>query len=193
MTKQEYRNVLSHDSICYRRVIDFPRNIINFFWDSPISDQFVIWNYIYSLRNVEYYTAKNNFFFKILSVYWLFRLRRLSYKTGFQIPPYTCGKGLKIWHWGSIIINPAARLGENCTLYPGVLIGHKLPGEGAPNIGKNCFISTGAKIIGNIAIGDNVTIAPNAVVFKNVPSNCVIAGNPAIIIKRNGVKVNVSL
>lgn len=51
----------------------------------------------------------------------------------------------------------------------------------------------GARILGDIIIGDNVTIAPNSVVFKNVPSNCVVAGNPAIIIKKDGQKVNIPL
>ena len=45
----------------------------------------------------------------------------------------------------------------------------------------------------DIIIGDNVIIAPNTVVFKNVPSNCVVAGNPAVIIKKDGQKVNIPL
>lgn len=51
----------------------------------------------------------------------------------------------------------------------------------------------GARVLGDIVIGDNVTIAPNTVVFKDVPSNCVVAGNPAIIIKKNGNKVHIPL
>ena len=51
----------------------------------------------------------------------------------------------------------------------------------------------GARILGDICIGDNVTIAPNTVVFKDVPSNCVVAGNPARIIKRDGKKVDLAL
>jgi serine O-acetyltransferase len=46
-----------------------------------------------------------------------------------------------------------------------------------------------AKVLGNIQIGDNVIIGANAVVVKNVPSDCVVAGIPAAIIKRNGIKV----
>lgn len=51
----------------------------------------------------------------------------------------------------------------------------------------------GSRILGDIIIGDNVIIAPNTVVFKNVPSNCVVAGNPAVIIKKDGQKVNIPL
>ena len=119
------------------------------------------------------------------------RLRRLSYKTGFQIPPNTCGKGLTIWHWGAIVINPKTHIGENCTLYPGVLIGHKTPEEGkSATIGNNVFIAAGTKIIGDVTIGDNVTIGVNTVIVKDVPSNVVIAGNPYKIIRRLDDKDN---
>ena len=48
----------------------------------------------------------------------------------------------------------------------------------------------GCKVIGNITIGNNVLVAPNAVVVKDVPDNCVVAGVPARIIKKDGIKVN---
>ena len=117
-------------------------------------------------------------------MYYLHRLRVLSRKTGFQIPPYTCGCGITIWHWGTIIINPAARLGSYCTLNPMVVIGHKEPGEPAPRIGNNVFIGSGAKIIGDITIGDNVIIAPNSVVVKDVPSDVIVGGIPSKILKK---------
>ena len=105
----------------------------------------------------------------------------MSYKTGFQIPPHTCGKGLQIWHYGYLIINSAVRIGDNVTLYPGVEIGEK--DGGCPTIGDNVFIGAGAKIFGPIKIGNNVTIAANAVVVKDVPDNAVVGGVPAKIIK----------
>ena len=75
-----------------------------------------------------------------------------------------------------------AKIGKNCTIYPGVTIGGKI-GNGCPTIGDNCFIGLGAKIIGKVNIGDNVIIAPNAVVVKNVASNSVVGGVPAKNIK----------
>jgi len=117
--------------------------------------------------------------------WYLYKLRKLSRITDFQIPPGTIDAGLTIWHWGPIIINPAVRIGRNCTLNPMVIIGHKIPGEPAPQIGDNVFIGGGSKIIGAITIGNNVTIAPNAVVVKNIPDNCIVGGIPCKIIGHN--------
>lgn len=52
-------------------------------------------------------------------------------------------------------------------------------------IGKHCFIGIRAIILPGVRIGDEVVVAAGAVVTKNVPSNCIVAGNPAIIIRKN--------
>lgn len=150
---------------------------------SPINDQVFIWKYIKTLRYTEYWMNQNGIFAKCMSLIYMLRLRKLSRITGFQIPIRTIGKGLTIWHWGTIIINEDANIGENCTIRPGVVIGHKFAGGKCPIIGNNVEINSGARIIGDITIGDNVIIAPNAVVTKNVPSNSVVGGVPAKIIK----------
>ena len=66
-----------------------------------------------------------------------------------------------------------------------VLIGNKLPKYQGNKIiiGDNCFISTGVTILGPIRIGDNVTIGAGAVLTKDIPDNCIVAGIPAKIIK----------
>lgn len=144
-------------------------------FSDPISEQKYIWLYIKALRYVEYYQNNSGGIFnKWLLLWWLRKLRYLSHITSFQIPPHTCGWGLTIWHWGSIIINPAAKLGNNCTLYPGVLIGHKAQGGGAATIGNNVFIGAGTKIIGPVKIGDNVIVGQNCVITKDIPSNSVV-------------------
>lgn len=128
-------------------------------FSNPISEQKYIWLYIKALRYVEYYqNTSRGTISKFLMLWWLRKLRKYSHITSFQIPPNVCGKGLTIWHWGPIIINPAAKIGNYCTLYPGVLIGHKYPGNGAAIIGDNVFIGAGTKIIGPVKIGNNVTI-----------------------------------
>lgn len=106
---------------------------------------------------------------------------------GFQIPPSTqIGKGLYIGHWGTIIINSKTIMGDYCNLSPGVTIGQTNRGKnkGAPIIGNRVWIGTNAVIVGNINIGDNVMIAPNAFVNISVPSNSLVIGNPASILSR---------
>ena len=166
---------------------------INHLRSNTIDDQWYIWRYIVSLRYSEHYKNRNGIFNYFFRLYFYYLMRKYGRKTGFQIPPGTVGSGLTIWHWGPIIINPAARIGENCTLYPGVLIGHKGEGQPAPKIGNNVFIGSGAKIIGGITIGNNVTIGPNTVIVKDVPDNATIVGAPARIIKIGNNKVNITL
>ena len=138
------------------------------FWmnlfSNPICEQKYIWLYIKTLRLVEYYeNLKNRHkIFLPVYVYYLHKLRKYSHITGYQIPPHIISKGLTIWHWGPIIINPSASIGENCTIYPGVLIGHKNPGEGCAVIGNNVFIGAGTKIIGRVKIGNNVITCAHA-------------------------------
>ena len=79
------------------------------------------------------------------------------------------------------------KIGKNCEILPMVLIGNKKPDcQGQPIIiGDNCYISAGVIILGPVNIGNNVTIAAGAVVNKDIPDNCVVAGIPAKIIKQN--------
>lgn len=76
----------------------------------------------------------------------------------------------------------AEKIGSNCRVFQQVTIGWN--GGKRPVIGDNVIICCGAKVIGGITVGNNVTIGANAVVCKDVPDNCVVGGVPAKIIKR---------
>ena len=89
------------------------------------------------------------------------------------------GPGLCITHWGTIVVSSHAKIGKNCRIHPSSCIGNHM---GAPIIGDNVYIGPGAKIFGNITIGNNVAIGANAVVNKSVPNNVTVAGAPAKII-----------
>lgn len=102
------------------------------------------------------------------------------------------GKGLVIEHGHSTVIH-ASSIGENCHVWQNVTIGKQWPGGNKPVIGNNVFVCTGAVVLGDITIGNNVVIGANAVVTKSVPSDCIVAGNPAMIIKRNGKRVQEKL
>ena len=112
--------------------------------------------------------------------YWI-----LSILTGINIPRTTkIGKGLRIHHYGCIIINSYSVIGDNCTIRHEVTIGNRNSDRDCPIIGNNCNIGAGAKILGAIKIGSNVDIGANAVVITDVPDNCIAVGVPARIIKK---------
>ncbi|WP_283640772.1 serine O-acetyltransferase [Mesonia mobilis] len=76
-------------------------------------------------------------------------------------------------------------MGKNCMIGTQVTVGGKSGHFEVPVIGDNVYLATGAKILGPIKIGNNVIVGANAVVIKDVPDNCVVAGIPAKIIKKN--------
>jgi len=102
----------------------------------------------------------------------------------------SAGKGLMLFHGQALIVNGYTVIGENCTLRHSTTIGIK--GElndkfTSPIIGNNVNIGAHVCILGNIKIGDNVKIGAGSIVTKDIPSNCVVVGNPACIIKNFNV------
>ena len=91
--------------------------------------------------------------------------------------------GLRINHYGLIVVNSEAKIGEWCDIHQGVNIGQNIEKGSVPILGNNIWIGPGAKIFGKIMIGDNTMIGANAVVSKSFEEgNCRIAGNPAKVI-----------
>ena len=143
--------------------------------------------FIHALRYLEYYTNnRDTIWGKIMYVLWNNRYNRLQWKYDMYIETNVVGPGLSIVHPGYIWLDRGSYIGKNCTVLPRVLLGKKRPGIPTPCIliGDNCYIGTGSTILGPITIGNNVTIAAGAVVVHDVPDNCVVAGNPAKIIKQ---------
>lgn len=140
------------------------------------------------IRLGAYLRSKNNVFSKMLYIMVALIHRHYSYKTGIQIPIRTkLGGGLKISHYSGIVINADAKIGEGLHIYQGVTIGSTAgPKGGIPVIGDNVILCAGAKVIGNVRIGNNVVVGANAVVIRDVPDNCVVAGVPAKVISQNG-------
>ena len=96
------------------------------------------------------------------------------------------GGGLRINHYGNIVINPEARIGEWCDIHQGVNIGAGMDG-GVPELGNNIWIGPGAKMYGNIKIANGCAIGANAVVNKDfLEPHCTIVGVPARIISKVG-------
>jgi serine O-acetyltransferase len=109
--------------------------------------------------------------------------------TGISIPAQaTIRKGLRIHHFGGIILHSAAVVGEHCTIYHGVTLGDRGGWGGAPRVGNRVLIGAGAKLIGEIVIGDDCVIGANAVVHVSVPAGHLAAGVPAKFEKRKAKK-----
>jgi len=109
--------------------------------------------------------------------------------TGIEIHPgATIGEGLFIDHGMGVVIGETSILGDNVTLFQGVTLGGtgKEKGKRHPTLGSNVVVGTGAKVLGNIMVGDNVAIGANAVVIKDVPSNSTVVGVPGRIVKQEG-------
>lgn len=150
----------------------------------PCMDQTLTWKYVRTLRFAEYHTNNHGLFHKICRTKYLYILRHLGYKTGFQIPVNVVGPGLNLPHYGIIVINDNCSLGRNVTIYSGVCIGWKKRGLPCPCIGDNVFIGTGTNIIGDVNIGDNVTIGQNCVIVKDIETGCTVVAQPPRILKK---------
>lgn len=142
------------------------------------------WKFLIILRKHEYYlnTGKN----RIMLCYYKFLHHIKGVKLGFEIPCNVFGPGLKINHYGYLIVNPKAKIGAWCDIHQGVNIGENTD-KLAREIGDNVWIGPGAKIFGGIKIGNNIMIGANAVVNKSFEQDGVnIAGVPAKVINTNG-------
>lgn len=100
-------------------------------------------------------------------------------------PLATIGGGLYIGHIGGIHINPQAVLGKNCDIAHRVTIGTSAMGrEGAPALGDDVYIGTGATLVGKIRVGSGAKIASNTLVISNIPEGATVMGVPGRIIMR---------
>ena len=112
--------------------------------------------------------------------------------TGIEIHPGAeIGKGLFIDHGMGVVIGETSVIGDNVTLFQGVTLGGtgKERGKRHPTISDNVTIGAGAKVLGNITIGEYSYIGANAVVLKDVPSYCTVVGVPGVVVRREGQRV----
>jgi len=112
--------------------------------------------------------------------------------TGIEIHPgAVIGNEFFIDHGGGVVIGETSIIGNNVTIYQGVVLGGVLmdPVKRHPTLGNNIVVGTGAKLLGPIIIGDNVRIGANSVVVIDVPPNSIVVGVPGKIISQKGEKI----
>lgn len=129
------------------------------------------------------YTIASPLIRKPFSLFYKVLYKLIQILTGIELPCETVvGPGFVIDHFGGIVISGYARFGANCRIRNGVVVGLKNTSDPcAPQIGDNVDIGAGAKLLGQITIGNNVAIGANAVVTCNVPDNHIAVGVPAVI------------
>jgi serine O-acetyltransferase len=109
--------------------------------------------------------------------------------TGIEIHPgASIGKDFFIDHGGGVVIGETSIIGDNVTIYQGVVLGGTTTEQVKrhPTLGNNIVVGTGAKLLGPITIGDDVRIGANSVVVMDIPPNSVVVGVPGKIISREG-------
>jgi len=111
--------------------------------------------------------------------YWFFWVRT---RLQIELPRTTAiDAGLRIDHFGAILINCQLIAGKNLTITHGVLVGET--DTGVPRMGDNVAIGVGAKIIGGLMLHNGVMVGAGAVVTKSFPENAIIAGVPAKLLR----------
>lgn len=101
--------------------------------------------------------------------------------TGIEIHPgATIGKGVFIDHGMGVVIGETAIVGDYSLIYQGVTLGGtgKETGKRHPTVGKHVVVGAGAKVLGNICIGDYARIGAGSIVLRDVPSHCTAVGVP---------------
>jgi len=135
-----------------------------------------------------YFYRLSNFLYKIkvpLLPKIIYYLQYLLFNSSL---PYTVqiGKRTKFAYGGiGIVIHGRSIIGDDCIIGQGITIGGKSKIYDVPKIGNKVYISSGSRVLGNIVIGNNVVIGANSVVVKDVADNCIVAGVPAKVIKKD--------
>jgi serine O-acetyltransferase len=103
-------------------------------------------------------------------------------------PAARMGQGIMIDHATGVVVGETAVVGNNCSFLHGVTLGGsgKETGDRHPKIGENVLIGAGAKVLGNIKVGDGSRIAAGSVVLINVPAHVTVAGVPAKVVGSAG-------
>lgn len=181
-SKEKYKKYLKSD----KKALGITKRRPSFIGDE-------IWKFEILLRKTEYYknTSGHNPLKKVFYYISLFRFHRFRVKLGFSIPLNVFGPGLSIAHRGTIVVNGNAKIGKNCRIQECTTIGATNGESSAPILGDNIFIGSGARIIGNIKIADDIAIGANAVVNKDfdIPG-ITIAGVPAKKVSDNNSHSN---
>ena len=139
-----------------------------------------ILKYLKVMRNYSYY-EKQTGVCKTLKTRWYTRkYLLLGQRLGFTIDKDVLGYGVCIPHYGTIIIGSRNRIGNYAVIHTSTCIT-----EGEKVIGDAFYLSAGAKVVGDIILGDEVSVSSNSVVNHSYDSHVLLVGSPAIVKREN--------
>ena len=151
------------------------------------TDDYFIWKFLFYLRKLEYFKAKflsKKWFAIIAYTYYYRKKNSLGRKLGFDIPTDVLGKGARIFHKGPLVINPNAKIGDDCIIVGNCCIGNVKGEDKAPQLGDRCMLGWGSGIFGDITIADGSKIGAGAIVVKSaLEPGSVLVGVPARLIR----------
>ena len=173
--KRELQNIYQKDpscNNCFGIFLYYPgfqavlaHRFLHKLWNQPIK----------ALRPFAQFLAR-------LFQYWIKILTNIEIHPSAKI-----GNNFFIDHGSGVVIGETTIIGDDVVLYQGVTLGgvSTKKEKRHPTLGSNIVIGAGAKILGNIHIGDFVQVGANSVVVRDVPSHSTVVGIPGKIIKMN--------
>lgn len=165
-TKQDLMEYTTADNGWYDRK-NWKWRMIDAFTAAPY---YLLKKYLRYLRCYEYHlnNSKGSRYHTYMGYVYERKKNLLGSRLGIEIGPNCFGKGLSIWHGGSIVVNPGVRAGEYCILHGGNCVGNNGKTKGVPILGDGVELGFGAVIIGDVRVAGQTVIGANAVVTRSI-------------------------
>lgn len=169
----------------------------NVFEQDPSANSYIEMFLTYSGLHAVWWHRIAHFFHKHRLLFIARAISQFSrFLTGIEIHPGAkIGRKLFIDHGMGVVIGETCEIGHNVNLFQGVTLGGtgKEKGKRHPTVHDNAMIATGAKVLGNITIGNSSKIGAGSVVLKNAPAHSTVVGIPGRVVVQDGVKVKKNL
>lgn len=179
--KKELNKYLKYEKEFYKSNCSAGREIKNYLLDGYDVKR---WKYVKLLRKSEYYynNRNKNICMKFMNLIYARKFNHLSVRLGIELGKNVFQEGLRIYHTQGIVINGDAKVGKNCILHGANVIGNMGNDFKAPVLGNNVRLGTGAKVLGDVYIADDVQIGAGAIVLHSCyKKGALLVGTPAHI------------
>lgn len=142
------------------------------------------WAIIEAARRYRYHADRPGLIARLARAFSRVRLWWWNWFAGsYVLPGARIGRNVMLPHPNGVVIHQRAVIGDDCMIMQQVTIGEIDAGP-VPILGNNVYVGAGAKILGNVTVGDGAAIGANAVVLKDVPAGWVAVGIPAVARRR---------